>query len=376
MHSDYNTGGSGEQLSFYCRDCRAVFDAAPDGSGYEQTPCPACGEMCLTVQFEREEQQRHGNEAIFARWLLGVFGVSYSLPRSAGPPRQLRRETETVTIVRYQRREEAEADAAVLAEREIAATIVGDAPELANPTDSDRTAHIELQVPAAAASSALAILRAMDAPEPEQNATDAPLGCISFACEECGASLSVPASRCGRVDVCDQCGEYVDVPEQLESAPSESVNETPAGEDLEEVGAWWCPACSELMQNFGTDVLAVNLCKGCEGIWLDGAELERMLSLNRIWDPTAAIRATTSGTEPTMRCPRCMRTSLENVIYREHRFQICSGCHGVFVATATLTQRARRFSFRPWQKSAKESAIAHGAIGSFLELLAAFAGRV
>lgn len=376
MYSDHNTSGSGRQLRFYCRDCCAAFDAAPDGSGYEQAPCPACGEMCLTVQFEREERERHSNESIVAGWLLGVFGVSYSLPRSAEPPRQLCRETETVTIVRYQRREDAEADAAVLAEREIPARIFGDAPEFANSMDSGRLPLIELQVPAAAASSALAILRAMDAPEPEQNVTDAPLGRISFACEECGAPLSVPASRCGKVEVCDQCGEYVDVPEQLESAPSDSVKETPAGEDLEEVGAWWCPACSEVMQNFGTDVLAVNLCKGCEGIWLDGAELERVFSLNRNWDPTAAIRATTSGTEPIMRCPRCMRTSLENVMYQEHRFQICTGCHGVFIAAATLTRRVRKFSFRRWQKSAKESAIARGAIGSFLELLAAFAGRV
>lgn len=281
-----------------------------------------------------------------------------------------------VTIVRYQRREDAEADAALLAKREIPARIVGDGAEFANPTDSGRPAQIELQVPAAAASSALGILRAVDAPEPEQAVTDALLGGIALTCEECGASLRFPVSRRGKVEVCDQCGEYVDVPERAESVPSESVNDAPAGEDQEEGGTWWCPACSEVMQTFGTDVLAVSLCKGCGGIWLDGAELERMLSLSRMWDPTAAIRATTSGTEPTMRCPRCMRTSLENVTYREHRFQICTGCHGVFVAAATLTQRGRKFSFRRWQKSANASATARGAIGSFLELLAAFAGRV
>ena len=36
---------------------------------------------------------------------------------------------------------------------------------------------------------------------------------ITFACEECGEQITVPAERRGHVEVCPLCGEYVDVPE-------------------------------------------------------------------------------------------------------------------------------------------------------------------
>jgi len=65
-------------LQFYCRGCEATFESEPDHTGYEQAQCPACGELCLTVQFEHEEKKRHHNEATFFS-LLGAFTGLFSL---------------------------------------------------------------------------------------------------------------------------------------------------------------------------------------------------------------------------------------------------------------------------------------------------------
>ena len=37
---------------FYCCDCEKNFDSEPDGTGYEQAPCPECKQTCMTAEFE------------------------------------------------------------------------------------------------------------------------------------------------------------------------------------------------------------------------------------------------------------------------------------------------------------------------------------
>ena len=39
-------------MEFYCCDCQLIFDAQPDGSGYEQAPCPQCQQISMTSAFE------------------------------------------------------------------------------------------------------------------------------------------------------------------------------------------------------------------------------------------------------------------------------------------------------------------------------------
>jgi len=39
---------------------------------------------------------------------------------------------------------------------------------------------------------------------------------ITFACQECGKSITFPAERGGHVEVCPECGSYVDVPQATE----------------------------------------------------------------------------------------------------------------------------------------------------------------
>ena len=69
------------KLQFYCTDCEKDFESEPDGTGYEQAPCPSCNELCMTMQFYEEEKERHQEfELYFHTFWLGPknkFGLIY-----------------------------------------------------------------------------------------------------------------------------------------------------------------------------------------------------------------------------------------------------------------------------------------------------------
>ncbi len=45
-------------LEFYCCDCELIFEAEPDGTGYEQAPCPTCQQISMTSEFEGKSTAR------------------------------------------------------------------------------------------------------------------------------------------------------------------------------------------------------------------------------------------------------------------------------------------------------------------------------
>ena len=51
---------------------------------------------------------------------------------------------------------------------------------------------------------------------------------VSFECESCGAALSFPVSKCGDIEVCPHCSEYVDIPyppgPEAEAAAAEQLD--------------------------------------------------------------------------------------------------------------------------------------------------------
>ena len=49
-------------LEFYCDHCDLHFASEPDGTGYEQAPCPACKYLAMTIEFHQEEAERHRSE--------------------------------------------------------------------------------------------------------------------------------------------------------------------------------------------------------------------------------------------------------------------------------------------------------------------------
>jgi membrane protease YdiL (CAAX protease family) len=59
-----------------------------------------------------------------------------------------------------------------------------------------------------------------------------PEGDVTFACQECGKSITFPSYYAGRVGDCPECGSYVDVPRESETpSVSESKTEPPKNLD-------------------------------------------------------------------------------------------------------------------------------------------------
>jgi hypothetical protein len=73
------------QLTFYCDACDLQFKAEPDGTGYEQAPCPKCRYVCVTVDFlERERQERRRAQIPGLSWLVAQLGMLVG--KIEGPP--------------------------------------------------------------------------------------------------------------------------------------------------------------------------------------------------------------------------------------------------------------------------------------------------
>ena len=49
-------------LEFYCCDCDKLFESEPDGTGYEQAPCPICTQVCMTAEFEGKASKKKDEE--------------------------------------------------------------------------------------------------------------------------------------------------------------------------------------------------------------------------------------------------------------------------------------------------------------------------
>jgi hypothetical protein len=64
------------ELQFYCEDCELEFQSAPDGTGFEQAACPACGYVCMTVEFHEQESER--NRAGRAGFLGAISPVLFT----------------------------------------------------------------------------------------------------------------------------------------------------------------------------------------------------------------------------------------------------------------------------------------------------------
>lgn len=219
-------------LLFYCRECEATFESEPDGTGYEQAPCPACGDICLTVQFEKEEQDRHCNEAtlvsfigLLTGWfpssligqLSGLFPIhrqnasDSTLDAGQEEKGELPSIRDPATVCAFERLGEANTCCALLDQFGIQAQLVqisGANPFLPNAADG-----VVVQVPCSDIERARKIIDEYHSIKEERCEARSQDGNITFECQECGAEITFPMHRQGGVEVCPHCGEYVDVPE-------------------------------------------------------------------------------------------------------------------------------------------------------------------
>ena len=211
-------------LLFYCRECEATFESEPDGTGYEQAPCPACGDMCLTVQFEREEQERHRDELAWMlhpissfvfyllSWLINGRNASDSTLQAGQEEKsELPPIPNPATVCAFEYVGEADTCCDLLNHFGIQAQLVqiqGASPFLPNVA-----CGVVVQVASCDIERARNIIDEYRSIKEERCGARSQDGNITFECEECGAEITFPTHRQGRVEVCPHCGEYVDVPE-------------------------------------------------------------------------------------------------------------------------------------------------------------------
>jgi hypothetical protein len=212
-HDDHQTS-----LRFYCRVCEVEFESLPDESGYEQVECPQCNEMCMTVEFEEQERERHRSREAIMQSVVSILPLPHIVKRLIRPqhvPHQQTRDTcEPVTVVRYDVRLHAEKDMELLAREGIDATLHLCSSDTLDLFTTVTTFPIfDLRVPSPDVVRARDILRETDSPETECATSPKPAEDVSFKCEECGAAVSFPGRQRGKVDTCPHCYEYVDVPE-------------------------------------------------------------------------------------------------------------------------------------------------------------------
>jgi hypothetical protein len=217
-----------KSLDFYCRDCDATFVSRPDGTGYDQAACPTCERLCLTVEFELEEQERHRTEAaaagLFGGLFSALFGENAGLfgrlgPRGPGDEYWQKEAsdqstdatqlTDPVTIATFTDPADVERCRNLLTQEGIVARAV-------DFTDSSClvprvSVSQALQVEAGDAARASRLIEHCETSPQDVEVDD--VEDAVFPCEECGKTLTLPGERRGYVEICSHCGQYVDVPE-------------------------------------------------------------------------------------------------------------------------------------------------------------------
>lgn len=63
-----------QEIQFYCAVCEDFFMSVRDGTGFEQAPCPKCGDLSNTPAFHVGEMIRNKESAAAgANWLLWLI---------------------------------------------------------------------------------------------------------------------------------------------------------------------------------------------------------------------------------------------------------------------------------------------------------------
>jgi Zn-finger nucleic acid-binding protein len=98
-------------------------------------------------------------------------------------------------------------------------------------------------------------------------------------------------------------------------------------------GEFACPRCRSLILTFDLLDVAVDLCRECQGLWLDGGEFQRLA---------------TAGQEPAERpkipesvsCKGCSRIVALAESYYSDRGLVCAGCQQTTDAPAAIDARS------------------------------------
>lgn len=80
-------------------------------------------------------------------------------------------------------------------------------------------------------------------------------------------------------------------------------------------------------------------CGQCNGFWIPGASLHRVLSAKGIKE----VRLVTRGEESEIRCPDCL-TDCDSTLIEGCRLDPCPRCHGVWLDSGEVRRVRRLFS--------------------------------
>lgn len=94
-----------------------------------------------------------------------------------------------------------------------------------------------------------------------------------------------------------------------------------------------CPVCDELMIVLELEEIEIDYCTECEGVWLDGGELELLLEEASEKEAVlSSFKVDDSSGEIKIRCPICIKKMEKVSVGKENKILLdkCKNNHGLW----------------------------------------------
>lgn len=94
-----------------------------------------------------------------------------------------------------------------------------------------------------------------------------------------------------------------------------------------------CPVCDELMIVLELEEIEIDYCTECEGIWLDGGELELLLEeVSEKEELLSSFKVDDSSSEKKIHCPICIKKMEKVFVGSKNKILLdrCKNHHGLW----------------------------------------------
>ncbi len=94
-----------------------------------------------------------------------------------------------------------------------------------------------------------------------------------------------------------------------------------------------CPVCDELMIVLELEEIEIDYCTECEGIWLDGGELDLLLEeASEKEEVLSSFKVDDSSSEEKINCPICLKKMEKVLVGSESKILLdrCKNKHGLW----------------------------------------------
>ncbi len=104
-----------------------------------------------------------------------------------------------------------------------------------------------------------------------------------------------------------------------------------------------CPRCSDILTTCTSEGIDIEVCRGCEGTWLDADELKELAqkSSNKMQQCEEAVVLESKNPAGEMKCPKCPDVQLVAFIYAFDsgiELDRCPQCQGLWLDKSELEQ--------------------------------------